>query len=187
MYGVDVLLEEHENILRFLETVDGACIRILRDGEVDVNYFREAIDFIREYADGIHHGKEEEFLFKEMQDQLGDLGRNLIDHGMLVEHDLARYNVISLEKALDLYEKDKSYLNMLGIITYAMGYRDLLTRHIDKENRLVYEYAKKSLTKDALARVDEKTRSFQDGPGQRQALEKHLKDLASFEVKYKNL
>jgi len=187
MYGVNILLEEHDNILRFLQTLDRACIRILKDGEVDLNYFREAVDFIREYADGIHHGKEEDFLFQEMQDQLGNLGKNLIDHGMLVEHDLARYNVMSLEKALDFYEKNKSYENMLGIITYAMAYRDLLTRHIDKENRLVYEYAKKSLSQEALARVDEKTRCFQERLEKNKDLEKYTAILEEFETRYKSL
>lgn len=184
MYGIDILLKEHENILRFLETLKNANLRILKTGQVDVEYFKKSVDFIREYADNIHHGKEEEFLFKEMQKELGVLGSNLIDHGMLVEHDLAKFNVMSLEKSLNRYEKEKTDENILDIITYSMAYRDLLIRHIDKENRVVYEYAKKSLDGKILESVDLKTRNFQEKIEESGELKKYIESLEEFEAEY---
>ncbi len=183
MYGIEVLVSEHDNILRFLDIVQKACIKILDTKEVDVEFFEESIGFVRNYADKIHHGKEEEFLFKYMQENLGELGKNLIDHGMLVEHDLARYNVMMLEQSTKKYKEEKSSENMLDIITYAMAYRDLLTRHIDKENRVVYTYAEKTLDKTLLDMVTEKTKKYE--AENKAEIQGYIKTLEKFENIYK--
>lgn len=73
---------------------------------VDVPDFKKMVDFIRKYADKIHHGKEEEFLFKVMMEELGAMGDNLIRHGMLVEHDIGRLYVSDLDGALDQYAEN---------------------------------------------------------------------------------
>lgn len=183
MYGIEMLVNEHDNILRFLDIVEKAALKILDEKVVDIEFFESSIGFIRNYADKIHHGKEEEYLFKEMQKYLGDLGKNLIDHGMLVEHDLARYNVLMLEKSIKEFKERPSSELMLDIITYSMGYRDLLKRHIDKENRVVYTYAEKTLDKNILDYVTKETKEFEEENFEE--IKGYIEMLEKFEEKFK--
>lgn len=88
-----------------LEVIRQACIGILELSPVDVGDFRDMVDFIRNYADKHHHGKEEKFLFPVMVQKLGRVADNLVTHGMLVEHDLGRDHAMSLATALDEYER----------------------------------------------------------------------------------
>lgn len=51
-------------------------------------------------ANPAHRGvrKEEKFLFDHMVKELGKIGKNLITHGMMVEHDSGRLYMSDLEK-----------------------------------------------------------------------------------------
>lgn len=184
MYGIDILIGEHEEIVRFVESLRRANLKILEEGKLDLGYFRQAIDFIRNYADKIHHGKEEDILFARIQEHLGDIGRNLIDHGMLVEHDLARYNLLALEEALDRYEDESTPGNVLDIMGHSLAYRDLLIRHADKENRAVYAYAKKSLPGQVLDEIDQETEEFQKKYEESGELAKYKAMLEDFEKRF---
>ncbi len=124
MYGIDLLLEEHKNIYALTEYLNKICCLILEGAKVDVMEFRECIDFVRNYADKHHHEKEEKILFKFMLDKNDSAAEKLIRNGMLVEHDLARYHIGELDKALTQYEKNPTSKAKLDIITHAASYAD---------------------------------------------------------------
>lgn len=161
MYGIDLLIEEHEKILRFTDFLRKLCCDILSGQEVDLEKFREAVEFGRNYADKHHHGKEEKILFRYMTEELGMTAEKLIRNGMLVEHDLGRYHVRELVKALDAYEQEKTTEGKLDIITHATGYAELLKRHIEKENAVVFTFAERMLSDATKAKIDEETESFE--------------------------
>ena len=96
MYCTEIMQAEHDNILLFLDVVRAMCCHVLETQEVDTGDFRKVVDFARNYSDHQHHGKEEKFLFNEMEARLGAMGQNLIRHGMLVEHDLCRGHILDL-------------------------------------------------------------------------------------------
>ena len=77
MTSIELMMEEHVNIVRMLQVVRIACTRFMNENEIEYDDFSEMVDFIKNYADLHHHGKEEKFLFKEMQEQLGQMGTNL--------------------------------------------------------------------------------------------------------------
>lgn len=185
MYWLELLEKEHEDILDFLESMRALGLGLIEGKEVDTEDIKLAIDFIRDYADKIHHGKEEDYLFLYIQEELGKLGKNLIDHGMLVEHDLARYHTMELEKANESYEKTGSKESKLDIISHLMAYRDLLVRHIDKENRLVYPFGLKSLGSEKLEEIDRKSQSFQSEIQEDARLENYLGLVEYFRNKYR--
>ncbi|WP_283608408.1 hemerythrin domain-containing protein [Faecalispora anaeroviscerum] len=149
------LKEEHDRILEFCGYVRNTCANCVENHNIPIAEFRSMVQFIRDYADGHHHGKEEKILFKEMLDRMGGVAVNLVQHGMLVEHDWARLLVTDLEKALDEYEKTSSNMSMLNIIANAVGYCNLLERHIEKENTVVYPYAEKNLDPDVVQKMTE--------------------------------
>lgn len=182
--AVELMIAEHETILRFNHAMRNACANILAGGEVCVDDFRAMIAFARNYADKHHHGKEEQILFKEMIDHLGAIGTNLITHGMLVEHDLGRLFVSELELALEAYINQPDTDAKLDIIANAVGYTKLLKRHIDKEDEVVYTYAEKSLSKEILADINERTALFEQ-QAEEIGVQKKYHDLVSrLEKKY---
>lgn len=162
MYSIELMIQEHENILKLLAAMQNACCGILNGREVHTGDFRSMIAFARNYADQHHHGKEEQILFQEMAGRLGPVGSNLVRHGMLVEHDLGRLHIKNLEAALNQYETAPAVIWKLNILAEAMGYVGLLRRHIDKENQVAYPYAEKNLPPEILRSIDRRVRLFEE-------------------------
>ena len=161
-YGVEILMAEHENIVRFADVMKIKCCNVLEGEVVDTKLFREAIDFVRNYADKHHHGKEEQILFERMLAKLGPVAEKLVKMGMLVEHDLGRLYMTELEAALNRYDENKITENKLDILTNMTGYIDLIKRHAGKENAVVFSFADRSLTDEDKAYVDQKTKEFEE-------------------------
>ena len=184
MYSIDLMMEEHAHILKLLAVMRKACGSILEGQAVNDNDFRKMIAFARNYADKHHHGKEEKILFKEMTQRLGPVGINLVQHGMLVEHDLGRLHISELEKMLSQYKETPKTEYKLNILAEAIGYANLLQRHIEKENQVVYTYAKKNLPGDILQWVDAQVSRFEADAKENKIQQTCLQLLAELSEKY---
>lgn len=132
------LRKEHEAILYVLQILDKM---MQSESETMLRYYDELLYFLKTFADKCHHGKEENYLFKEL------VNKGIANEGgpvgaMLQEHAEGREYIAQMSQSLD--NKD---LN--GFNNAAAGYRDLLRSHIEKENdilfvladRLIYEQA----------------------------------------------
>lgn len=161
MIGIDILVEEHANIVNFTNIIEEKMIGILDGEKLDTLYFRKAIDFIRRYADNHHHKKEEELLFVKMLEEFGQVADKLIRSGMLVEHDLARFTVNEWESALNAYDKEPSTKNKLDILAHGMNYVYLLRRHASKENDVLYPFAEKNLSEESKNWINRETEKLE--------------------------
>lgn len=153
MNAIDIMNEEHKYIKRMLKVVRSACFKILQNEDVNYDDFYLIIDFIKNYADAHHHKKEEKILFNKMVENLGELGEKVINHGMLVEHDYGRLYIRSLGEALEKLKAGDEEAK-LDVIANAISYTHLLERHIDKEDRIIYKFAQRELSKEILDIVD---------------------------------
>ena len=176
MYGIEILNREHENILTMTEILRAICIRIMDTKQLPEKDLRRCIHWIREYADTHHHGKEEAILFREMTAHLGPAADKLVNGAMLIEHDMGRFHMQELKKALDTKKSDDQTL--LDVITHAAGYAELLVRHAGKEDKVVYPFAERQLAQDILDRVDKDSRAFEENFDVQPYLEE-LSDLAA--------
>ncbi len=160
MYAIDVLKEEHENILRLTRVIRAISLHIFSGGEPPTEDIRDIIKFIRDYADGVHHAKEENLLFKAMLDHIpGDLAKALVGHGMVAEHDQARYTVMSLETVNNRYVITPTKELRMDIVVYLMDYANLLENHAKKENTVAYPFGVRELPEEILNRIDDDTKS----------------------------
>jgi hemerythrin-like domain-containing protein len=82
MNCIELMVEEHRNIKRMLVVIRKYCYRILQDERIEFEDFYKIIDFLRNYTDEHHHGKEESMLFNRMLNELGPIAEKLITHGM---------------------------------------------------------------------------------------------------------
>lgn len=184
MNSIEIMIKEHDNILRMLKVVRKASYGVLKGEEINYEDFKNMIDFIRVYADGHHHGKEEKFLFKEMQQNLGKLADNLITHGMLVEHDYGRFYIKELGDALERV-KNGDEESKLDLISNAIGYTSLLERHIAKENNAVFSFGEKNLPKEVMDKVNAQSEEFEKAAEGKGTQKYYLDILRKLEEKYK--
>ncbi len=184
MYSIELMVKEHDNILKLLEVIRNACCEIVNGAEVNIEDFEKMIQFARNYADKHHHGKEEVILFAKMTENLGVLAEKLVNHGMLVEHDFGRLFISDFETALYKYRDNPQTIHKVGIIAGAVGYANHLTRHIEKENNAVFKFAEKNLPPEVLESVDELVRGFEKEAEENAVQEKYLGILDELVKKY---
>lgn len=182
MNSIRLMMDEHQNILRMLEVTRKYCLNMLKNEAVDYNDFYKIIDFVRNYADKHHHGKEEILLFNRMVDELGPAADKLVRHGMLAEHDMGRLYISELEAALKKLEEGDEEAK-LDVIANAMSYVNLLKRHIHKEDNVVYKFAENNLKKETLAIIDDESGNFEKKAEGIGVQLKYLELLAEMESK----
>ena len=153
MKAIEIMNEEHKYIIRMLHVIRKCCFKILNGEEVIYEDFDKIIDFVRNYADNHHHKKEEKILFVKMVEELGEPAEKAVKQGMLVEHDLGRLHIRELVEALDKLEAGEEEAK-LDVIANAISYSHLLTRHIDKEDRVIYKFAERNLKEETMQFVN---------------------------------
>ena len=161
MYAIELMMEEHKNIKRMLKIVRKVCFNILEGEEINYEDFEKIISFITNYADSHHHKKEEIYLFNKMVEEIGERAVKVINHGMLVEHDLGRLYISNLKLSLEEY-KNGNKESKLDIIANSISYTDLLNRHIEKEDNVIYNFAKRSLKQDTFEIINKECKDFED-------------------------
>lgn len=182
MDGIDLMVEEHKNIKRMLIVIRKACLNIMNGKALDYIDFENIIDFVRNYADRHHHGKEEQFLFNKMI-EAGGAAEKLVRHGMLVEHDLGRLHIKELEEAISKVRSGDSEAK-LDVIANAVGYANLLNRHIDKEDEVAYKFARRVLNEETLDKVNTECEAYEDQMKSNGVQDKYIKLLKNMEEKY---
>lgn len=147
MGPTEILKAEHEGITEMLRIMDVAAGRLEADEQVNPTVFADAVDFLSNFTDRCHHGKEERHLF-----------RYLIEKGMpreggpiaamLAEHEEGRSHVRAMKDALDGLAAGLPDAAR-DMATHARAYVQLLTAHIAKENDVLFPMT------DLLLRPDE--------------------------------
>jgi hemerythrin-like domain-containing protein len=147
--AIQALKHEHRVIERSLRTLDGICEKLQRGIEVPAETLAQFIDFIRTYADGFHHGKEESHLFPALVESGVSRDGGVIGM-MLEEHEAGRVFIQELTEAAQAY-KVGDPRTVRRFVLGAWRYMDLLTDHIHKEENVLFVLADEVLDDDALA------------------------------------
>lgn len=146
---IRLLVEEHKLIKRVLALIPGIVRHFQTASEVDLSPVPIIVDFIRQYADGFHHMKEEDVLFSYV-------GKDEeIIQVMYREHEQGRGFVRAMEQDAEAGEVSKVCRNMLD-------YRDLLLDHIRKEDEILYPYIDRSLSTRAVGVMSETFRHLEN-------------------------
>ena len=149
MQATDILSSEHRVIEEVIVALDAAADRLEAGGDVRPGFFADAVRFIRDYADGYHHAKEEGVLFAAMA--AAGMPR---EHGpvgvMLYEHERARELTAGLEQAVQRWAGGEAAMADT-VVDYARGYAELLTGHIFKEDNILFPMAAQVVPAQAQA------------------------------------
>jgi hemerythrin-like domain-containing protein len=140
--ATDNLIADHTHIINLLDVMD----RIAQHPAPGTAHLEKVVLLIQNFADGLHHHKEENLLFpliaqKGVATENGPLGV------MLHEHELGRFYVTSLKRHIESYKLGQP--DALIEIRVQMGnYINLLRSHIAKENNVLFKMADQVLTDD---------------------------------------
>jgi hemerythrin-like domain-containing protein len=141
MRPTEILREEHDHILRACAILDAMARCLQRGVEVAHDEATLVVDFVRFYADGLHHAKEEDVLFPALEDAGMPRGGGPIAV-MLHEHTRGREFVRAMLDALPSLGQEAGRLRFANA---ARGFASLLEQHIAKENQVLFCMAERVL------------------------------------------
>jgi len=153
MEATKILMEEHRVIERVIDALETAVHR-LRDGDLmPPAIFIQAAEFIKGFADGCHHSKEEGVLFPAMQaagvpSEGGPIGV------MLAEHQQGRQFTSAIRAAAEKLAAGDADARA-ELIRSALQYVELLRQHIAKEDNILFPMAERALQGSAQTEVSE--------------------------------
>jgi hemerythrin-like domain-containing protein len=146
------LTAEHEAVRLTLRVLEVIKTDIDRSGRIaggdDIDTL---LEFFRVFVDKCHHGKEEKLLFPALEEvgvgkEGGPIGV------MLDEHRQGRELVGVMTAAMTQYRQGKAAA-AARFSEAAKAYIDLLNRHIEKENNVLFSIAGRHLSKDTLSEL----------------------------------
>jgi len=169
MQPTEILKAEHRVIETVIECLERMTALAQQAGKLDKVPAVQAIEFIRQFADGCHHAKEEHRLFPAMENkgmprQGGPIGV------MLTEHEQGRAFVRGMVEHLEKAATGDSAA-VTQFAHHAMGYVGLLRQHIQKEDQILFPMADRMMSvvdeSDLLAQFAEAEAEVDEGTHER--------------------
>lgn len=180
MKPTEALKQDHRVIERLIAVLENACDELQEGKQVPTEVFEKALDFIRNFADSCHHGKEESNLFPTLE-RLGIPKEGGPIGVMLFEHEQGRSYVKGLAAALEKYKAGDEDAR-LEIIANALGYAQTLRDHIFKEDNILFRLADGALSErdeQALMESFERVEKERIGEGKHQEYVRLVEELES--------
>lgn len=139
MQATEILMSEHRVIERVLTSLEQAATRLDRGEAVRPGFFIDAAGFIKGFADGCHHKKEEGVLFTALVEaglpqQTGPVA------AMLADHDTGRAFTQGMRAAAERLAAGDADARR-AVVQNALGYVSLLRQHIGKEDHVLFPMA----------------------------------------------
>jgi len=136
------LENDHLHILKLIEVMK----EMVKSPLPTTSHLEEVVELIRQFADGLHHAKEETLLFPLMAEKGFSLQQGPVAV-MLIDHEQGRAIVKEIAENIERY-KEGQYDAIKQIYAYMMGYAELLTNHIAKENNILFRMADNAFSEE---------------------------------------
>ena len=131
------LEDDHIYVLKLTDVMKAVTL----SEKSDIEHIESIIDIIKNFADGLHHAKEENLFFPALEKK-GFSAQQGPVAVMLHEHVQGRNFVKGMSDNLEQF-KNGNKAALTGIYQNMLGYADLLVNHISKENNILFRMADK--------------------------------------------
>jgi hemerythrin-like domain-containing protein len=180
MNPITELKNEHEAVRTALAILSVIAKNATLAGSLDEEAAHDLLEFLRIFVDHCHHAKEERLLFPALE-RVG-ISRNGGPIGvMLAEHRLGREAIAGMGAALMAY-REGDPAAACNFAAHAAAYSELLDRHIDKENNVLFVLAERHLPAEVLTKLAgdfARLESDEIGLGRHEAFHRSLDGLAA--------
>ncbi len=153
MIATDILMAEHRVIERVIGALETASNGLEAGQVIRPGFFLDAAEFVKGFADGCHHRKEEGVLFPSMNAQGVPVEGGPIGM-MLFEHEQGRQYIRGLREAAQRLEAGEAAAQQ-EVVQNARGYAALLRQHIQKEDQILFPMANRWIPVPQQAEVAE--------------------------------
>jgi hemerythrin-like domain-containing protein len=162
MDAIETLMNEHRLIEQVLDALVGFTDEVERRGGTEKTELGRFVTFLREFADGCHHGKEEDILFAAMV-EAGFPREGGPIAVMLSDHERGRALVRGLrakaEASAPWTDADRREVGEI-----ARAFSTLLRAHIHKEDAILYPMAEQHLPPEGMQAVSEACDRYEQAP-----------------------
>jgi hemerythrin-like domain-containing protein len=145
------LVDEHGGIMLMLSIMEKVAERLEKGESVNKDHLHKIIEFLQNFADKCHHGKEEGILFPELANKLSD---TILLNELLGEHKTGRDYIRGMSESLESCESGNP--DAIHITINIKGYIALLTEHIRKENEILFPIVEKVVPETEQAAIEER-------------------------------
>lgn len=150
MTPTEILSSEHRVIEQVLVCLERLIEESGAAGRLDAQVATDVLEFIREFADRCHHGKEEDQLFPAMEAR-GFSPQRGPTAVMRSEHDTGRAHVRAMRDAVPAAATgDASALGLFA--EHGRAFVALLSQHIAKEDQILFPMADRAI--DAVGQAE---------------------------------
>jgi regulator of cell morphogenesis and NO signaling len=173
------LSADHEVIRQALHVLQAVSNDVQNAASVADGDIQSLLNFLREFADGSHHVKEQAILFPALMHAGMPLDGGLL-HAMNYEHERGRTLTAAMQDALNRNRMD-------DFVTCADRYIELLANHIEKEETVLFAAADETLSDEEDERITADFEHFDAvifGLQTRQRLHQTIQLLASKYLSY---
>ena len=162
----EVLKHEHRVINLMLDGVRRELTELREVGTFNFSRLEKLVDFGRNFIDRCHHAKEENYLFKKLEEKGQPEDKGLLAE-LLADHRQGQEHLADIAEAVPQAQAgDQKTLHAAA--GHVRAYLELLTDHIDKENELLIPMAGRLLSpeeQEAVGNACEEFEAKEMGPG----------------------
>lgn len=134
MMPIGPLMIEHRLIDRMVDLARKRLDISQKEGIIDPLFVNTLVDFFRTYADRCHHGKEEDILFRDLNNKsLPPAHRNMMNE-LIADHRWGRATVGRLNQANSEMIKGDDQVYPI-VIEHLESLLEFYPRHIEKEDK----------------------------------------------------
>jgi hemerythrin-like domain-containing protein len=172
MDPINVLMNEHRVIEQVLDALEAFTRGLAQHGEADREQLGRFAAFIREFADAVHHGKEEDILFVKLM-EVGFPRASGPLAVMFADHETGRQYVAVLRDAAERRGQPWTEEEVERVGRAAVGYIELLRAHIHREDNILYVLARQRIPSDDLYQMGKRFAALmaeQEARGDKQRL-----------------
>ena len=157
------LEHDHRLIERVLVVLERAQQRFECGEDVSPDLLALALSFVRGFADGCHHAKEEQGLFPVLSRK-----GPMIEHGpvkvLSADHEAGRKLMADLERAIAAMREGKAEGRTEASTAIAV-YTNMLRAHIDKEEQVLFRIAETLITEEEAKSLEEHFERLEEQTG----------------------
>ena len=144
MSVIDILVDEHKLVRRYLDTLGIAIDLMGTGGELSREFLEKTLDFSATFLDTYHHYKEEYIIFLKLAEKKG----GAIDSQIVSlrdQHERGRNFIKAISSSMDGY-LDSSEIQRAKLFENLGYFYQLQKQHLNRENHVFFPMARETFS-----------------------------------------